>query len=181
MRNRVQSARNVQYEQIAIRFVVNSTYVLQGLFYPNEAVSDLLDFVRTNLVCPQLQEAAFYLYTSPPRVVLSNLTKPLSAYDLAPAAYVYLGHRTVSPLSVQLASTVRIGTIEEANHLVTQQVFHRTRSMNDDEIKSAVGTKTAAAASASNTTQSAKRIASGVVTDDKELKDKLRKFLPGKK
>ena len=52
--------------------------------------------------------------------------------------------------------------------------------MNDNEIKHLASAKTTAA-SASSTTQSTKRNASAVVADDKDLKDRLRKFLPGKK
>ena len=181
MRDRVKSTRTVAYEHIAVRFVVNSTYVLQGLFHPNEPVSSLLEFVRSNLVCPQLQQSAFYLYTSPPRVVLAELTKPLVAYDLTPAAYVYLGHRTVSPLQIQLATHVHIGTIEQANHLVTQYVFNRTRSMSDEEIQSASSVRSTTAIVTSQSQTTAKRSTSTAYIDDKQLNEKLRKFLPGKK
>ena len=182
MRERVKSTRTVAYEHIAVRFVVNSTYILQGLFHPNEPVSNLLAFVRSNLVCPQLQQSAFYLYTSPPRVVLAELTKPLVAYDLAPAAYVYLGHRTVSPLQIQLATTVSIGTIERANQLVKQYVFSRTRSMGEDEINSVSTARSTTAATATGQSQAtSKRTTSTAYIDDKQLNEKLRKFLPGKK
>ncbi|UJR14786.1 hypothetical protein I4U23_001774 [Adineta vaga] len=172
MRERAQSARINAYENIAIRFVVNSNIILQGLFYPNETVANLLEFVRTNLICPQLTQSDFYLYTSPPRVVLSDLTKSLSTYDLIPAAYVYLGHRKVSPLVIELASNIRIGTIDEANQLVTQYVFNRSNSMNVDE-KSTTDTN--------NTNRPVKRNTTATNLDDKQIRDKLSKFLPGKK
>ena len=181
MRERVKSTRTVAYEHISVRFVVNSTYILQGLFHPNEPVSNLLAFVRSNLVCPQLQQSAFYLYTSPPRVVLAELTKPLVAYDLAPAAYVYLGHRTVSPLQIQLATTVDIGTLEQANQLVKQYVFSRTRSMNDDEINAVSSARSTAATATGPSQTTSKRSTSTAHIDDKQLNEKLRKFLPGKK
>jgi hypothetical protein len=117
MRDRTQSARSMTYEQIAIRLIVNSRHILQGLFHPEEPTSRLVDFARANLICPHIGQPEFYLYTSPPRVILSDLRKPLSMYDLAPAAFVYLGHRTVSPLNVQLASNIPIRTIDEANQL----------------------------------------------------------------
>ena len=172
MRERAQSARQNAYKHIAIRLVVNSNTILQGLFYPNEPLSNLMDFVRTNLVCPQIEQSDFYLYTSPPRVVLSDLKKSLTAYDLAPASYVYLGHRTVSPLVIQLASNIPIETMDKAGDIVTQYVFNRTRSSNGEEgMTTDDGT----------TTRSTKRNTSTNVVDDKHLRDKMRKFLPGKK
>ncbi|CAF1240748.1 unnamed protein product [Adineta steineri] len=172
MRERAQSARAVAYKHIVIRFVINSNCVLQGLFYPDEPVSNLLEFARTNLICSQLKQLDFYLYTSPPRVVLSDLKKQLSAYDLIPAAYVYLGHSKVSPLILELASNVRLGTIDEANQIVAQHVFNRTTSMNQDDI-SFTETNT--------NNRSNKRNVPATNLDDKQIRDKLSKFLPGKK
>ncbi|CAF1139261.1 unnamed protein product [Rotaria sordida] len=44
MRGRVQSARANTYEYIAIRLVINSNTILQGLFYPEEPLSNLIEF-----------------------------------------------------------------------------------------------------------------------------------------
>jgi hypothetical protein len=172
MRDRAQSARNNAYDYIAIRLVVNSNNILQGLFYPEEPISNLIEFARTNLIFPQLGQLDFYLYTSPPRVVLSDLNKSLSSYDLVPASYVYLGHRTVSPLVIQLGSNIRIGTINEASEIVKQYVFNRTKSINENE-----GSTTETDA----TNRPIKRNTPVNSVDDKHLRDKLRKFLPGQK
>jgi hypothetical protein len=169
MRERAQSARNNAYKHIAIRLVVNSNIILQGLFYPQEPLSNLIQFARTNLVSPQIEQSDFYLYTSPPRVVLSDLKKPLSAYDLAPASYVYLGHRTISPLIIQLSPNIPIETIDNASEIVTRHVFNRTRSMNEEE------------GSSTETNRPTKRNTTGNNVDNQQLRDKMRKFLPGKK
>ena len=179
MRQRTQSARIVAYEHIAIRLVINSNNILQGLFYPDEPVSNLIEFARTNLICPQLNQSGFYLYTSPPRLVLSDVNKSLSSYDLIPAAYVYLGHRTVSPLNIQLASNISIGTLEQANQLVTQYVFNRTRSMNEDEKNASYNEKSTMETNTDN--RPAKRNPPTNNVNDKDLRDKFRKFVPGKK
>jgi hypothetical protein len=182
MRERVQSTRTVNYEHLAIRFVINSTFILQGLFYSNEPISHLVDFIRANVRCSHVQHVDFYLYTSPPRLILSDLTKSLLAYDLAPAAYVYLGHRKVSPLTVELASTIRIGTIDEANRLVTEFVFNRSRPMAADQVElSSSERPMSTTTTTSNSSSSVKRNTSTILADDEQLKDKLRKFLPGKK
>jgi len=179
MRDRAQSARNMVYEQIAIRFVVNSRYILQGLFRPEEPVSRLVDFARTTLICPHIGQTDFYLYTSPPRVELSDLRKPLSAYDLAPASFVYLGHRTVSPLDVQLASNIPIRTIDEANQLAAQYVFSRSRPKREHEHSTLYNERPTSATSLITRPTPRNPPASNV--DDKQLREKLHKFLPKKK
>ncbi|CAF2173236.1 unnamed protein product [Rotaria magnacalcarata] len=171
MRERNQSLRVSSYEYIAIRLVIHSNIVLQGLFHPEEPILHLMEFARTNLTCPQLEQNDFYLYTSPPRVVLSDVKKPLSAYDLVPAAFVYIGHRTISPLVIQLAQNVSMGNIHEANQIVTRHVFNRTKSDNEDDSE----------VSTTDTNRPAKRNTTTQNIDDKHLRDKMRKFLPGKK
>lgn len=181
MRERAQSTRTIAYEQIAIRFVVNARYILQGLFRPDEPVSRLIDFARANLICPEIGQTDFYLYTSPPRVVLSDLRKPLSAYDLSPAAFVYLGHRKVSPLNVQLATNIPIRTIDEANQLAAQYVFSHTRptTARERERNTLYSERPTSAASLTHRTTPRNTTASNI--DDKTLREKFRKFLPGKK
>ncbi|CAF1216947.1 unnamed protein product [Rotaria sordida] len=176
MRGRVQSARANTYEYIAIRLVINSNIILQGLFYPEEPLSNLIEFARTNLICPQIEQSDFYLYTSPPRVVLSDLKKPLFAYDLAPASYVYIGHRTISPLIIQLTPDISIGNINEANQIVTKYVFNHTKSMNEDDNSNEISTT-----ETNTTNRPSKRNPPTQNMDDKNLRDKFRKFLPGQK
>ncbi|CAF1372600.1 unnamed protein product, partial [Rotaria sordida] len=181
MRDRAQSARNIVYEQIAIRFIVNNRYIIQGLFRPDEPVSRLIDFIRINLICPYINEKDFYLYTSPPRVILSDLRKPLLSYDLSPAAFVYLGHRTISPLNIQLASNIPIRTIDEANQLAAQYVFSRSRPMNERERERNILYNERPTSALSLTNRSTPRNPTNSNIDDKVLRDKLRKFIPGKK
>lgn len=179
MRDRTHSASSHVYEQIAIRFVVNARYILQGFFRPDEPVSRLMDFAQTYLVCPQIGHTDFYLYTTPPRIILSDLKKPLSIYDLAPAAYVHLGHRTISPLNVQISPKVPLKTIDEAKHLVTEYVFRRSRPRTDQESISLCNERPTTATSLTpRTTIQTPRT---TTMDDKQLRDKLKKFLPQRK
>ncbi|UJR31924.1 hypothetical protein I4U23_019398 [Adineta vaga] len=180
MRDRAQSARHVVYEKIAIRLVVNTRCILQGLFRPEESISRLIDFARMYLICPQIGQPDFYFYTTPPRVVLSDLRKPFSAYDLAPAAFVHLGHRTISPLQIQLASNISIRSIDEANQLAAQYVFSRTRPMTERE-HSTLYTERPSTATTTNTNRPTPRNPNASSIDDKQLREKLRKFIPGKK
>ena len=179
MRDRSQSAHNMNYEQIAIRFVVNTQYVLQGLFCPEEPVSRLIEFARTSLVCPHLNQPEFYLYKSPPRVVLSDLQKPLSAYELGPAALIHLGHRTVSSLVVKLASNIPIGSIDEANQLTAKYVFGRARPMSECQYNTLYNERSTSATSLISRPRARNITIRNV--DDKVLREKFRKFLPGNK
>ncbi|CAF0878902.1 unnamed protein product [Adineta ricciae] len=184
MRERTQSDKYMVYDQIAIRLVVNPRCILQGLFRPEEPLSRLIDFAQTHLICPQIGQEGFYFYTTPPRVVLSDLHKPFSAYDLAPAAFVHLGHRTISPLPVQLVSNMSIRSIDEANQLAAQYVFSRARPMDEREReRSTLYTERPSTADiATNaTTRPKPRNPTASNIDDKQLRDKLRKFFPGKK
>ena len=172
------------YEQIAIRLVVNPHCILQGLFRPEEPLSRLIDFARTHLICPQIGQEDFYFYTTPPRVVLSDLHKPFSAYDLAPAAFVHLGHRTISPLPVRLVSNMPVRSIDEANQLAAQYVFSQARPMGEREReRSTLYTERPSTAdvTANATTRPKPRNPTASNIDDKQLRDKLRKFFPGKK
>lgn len=180
MRDRAQSARAIVHEQIAIRLVINSRFVLQGFFRPEEPALRLIDFARTNLICPHIGERDFYFYTSPPRVILSDLRKPLSAYDLAPAAFVYLGHRTISPLKVELSSNVPLRTIDEANQLAAHYVFSRSRPASAREQSTLYNERPMSATSLVTRPTPRNQPANSTI-DDKQLREKFRKFLPGKK
>lgn len=181
MRDRARSASTHVYEQIAIRFVVNARYILQGLFRPEEPVSRLIDFARTHLVCPQMAQPDFYLYTTPPRTILSDLKKPLSNYDLIPSAYVHLGHRTISPLNVQLASNVPVKTIDEAKQIVTHYVFNRSRPRGAQESTVLYNERPTSATSMTTSRPSSARTPRTTAVDDKQLREKLKKFLPPRK
>ncbi|CAF3485524.1 unnamed protein product [Adineta steineri] len=183
MRERAQTARHMSYEQIAIRFVINSRYILQGFFRPEEPTSRLLEFAQTHIVCSQIGQTDFYFYTTPPRVVLSDLRQPLSTYDLAPAAYVHLGHRTISPLNVQLASNIPIRTIDEANQLASQYVFSRSRPMSEREreLSNTLSNERPTTATTLMNRPTTRNHPTTGNLDDKQLREKLRKFLPGKK
>lgn len=179
MRERNRITRANSYEHIAIRLVINSNYALQALFYPQEPLSHLMEFARTHLVCRQLEQNDFYLYTSPPRVVLSDLTKPLSTYDLSPAAFVYIGHKTISPLVIELGSNVSIGTINQADEIVARYVFNRRGSINEDN--NSITTNETSNTDKSAATRPIKRNPPTQTVDNKHLRDKMAKFLPGKK
>ncbi|KAH9494855.1 hypothetical protein Btru_015834 [Bulinus truncatus] len=77
-----------QYEKVVIRIQFPEKLTLQGVFRPKEQVSALYSFVKEHL---QNIELPFYLYTTPPKVILKDKSSTLSANRLAPAVIVYFG------------------------------------------------------------------------------------------
>ncbi|CAF4324454.1 unnamed protein product, partial [Rotaria sordida] len=91
-------------------------------------------------------------------------------------SYVYIGHRTISPLIIQLTPNISIGNINEANQIVTKYVFNHTKLMNeDDNSNETLTTET------NTINRASKRNPPTQNMDDKNLRDKFRKFLPGQK
>ncbi|XP_012942287.1 tether containing UBX domain for GLUT4 [Aplysia californica] len=93
-----QSLRNAQaeaafdhYDRVVIRIQFPDRLVLQAFFRPRENVSALHAIVKEYL---QDKTDKFYLYTSPPKTVLSGMATSLAVNHLAPAALVYFGCNT---------------------------------------------------------------------------------------
>lgn len=77
-----------QYDRVIIRIQFPDRLVLQGLFKPRETVIALQKFVKEYL---EDKSFPFYLYTSPPKHVLSDVTQSLIEAKLVPATVVYFG------------------------------------------------------------------------------------------
>ncbi|CAF0736129.1 unnamed protein product [Didymodactylos carnosus] len=188
------------YEHIAIRLVVNNRYILQGLFRPTEPVSRLYDFVRKSIRQEQTQ---FYLYTSPPKIEIKDLFKTLIEYELAPAAYVYIGttnskrpatasasSTTLIELKPELIQPSSLKTLEYADKIVSQEVFEKVKQISDEDAAlDTLGGLTnttqrptsslSMSAQLSTSTQRPRQMAT--TNNDTEIKAKLAKFLPSRK
>ncbi|XP_041076111.1 tether containing UBX domain for GLUT4 isoform X2 [Polyodon spathula] len=77
-----------RYPKVVVRVQFPDRHVLQGFFRPLETVGAVREFVRKHLEDPDLR---FYLFISPPKVVLDDLTDTLFQANLFPAALVYFG------------------------------------------------------------------------------------------
>lgn len=77
-----------QYPKIIIRIVFPNRKILQGFFRPAEKIQVLYDFVTQFLSTPKPN---YFLYTTPPKVVLGDKNSILYDCNLCPASKVYLG------------------------------------------------------------------------------------------
>ncbi|XP_058845813.1 tether containing UBX domain for GLUT4 isoform X2 [Acipenser ruthenus] len=77
-----------RYPKVVVRVQFPDRHVLQGFFRPLETVGAVREFVRKHLEDPDLR---FYLFISPPKVILDDLTDTLFQANLFPAALVYFG------------------------------------------------------------------------------------------
>ncbi|XP_006814773.1 tether containing UBX domain for GLUT4-like [Saccoglossus kowalevskii] len=80
-----------KYPKVAIRVHFPDRLVLQGLFRPQEPVKSVMEFVKDNL---DDKDMKFYLYTTPPKYVLTKENQSLLEAKLVPAANVYFGCET---------------------------------------------------------------------------------------
>uniref|UniRef100_A0A182JEI0 Uncharacterized protein n=1 Tax=Anopheles atroparvus TaxID=41427 RepID=A0A182JEI0_ANOAO len=78
-----------RYRQAVIRVQFPDRYVLQGDFQMHETVSHIEEFVRSFLADPT---TPFYLYTTPPKVVLDSQAKLLEV-NCFPLALLHFGSR----------------------------------------------------------------------------------------
>eukprot|EP01137_Pigoraptor_chileana_P030833 Opistho-2@17841 len=89
LRNELRQKSAEKYGRTVIRIRFPCRTVIQALFAPTEPLSAVFEFART---CLTSTTPAFYLYTSPPKEVLSNsTTTKLFEAGLSPAALVYFG------------------------------------------------------------------------------------------
>ncbi|KAK2184385.1 hypothetical protein NP493_267g00021 [Ridgeia piscesae] len=84
-------AKMAKYDRATIRVTFPDRLVLQGLFRPQETVYALQKFVKEHL---EDKEISFYLYISPPKVVLKDSAKTLIEVGLVPMSVVYFGSET---------------------------------------------------------------------------------------
>ncbi|XP_029013580.1 tether containing UBX domain for GLUT4 [Betta splendens] len=77
-----------RYPKVVLRVQFPDRHVLQGFFRPLETVGAVRLFVSSHLEDPQL---SFYLFTTPPKTILSDPSASLFQADLVPGALVYFG------------------------------------------------------------------------------------------
>ncbi|XP_076001897.1 tether containing UBX domain for GLUT4 [Genypterus blacodes] len=77
-----------RYPKVVLRIQFPDRHVLQGFFRPLETVASVRDFVKSHLEDPRLH---FYLFTTPPKTILSDTSATLFQANLFPGALVYFG------------------------------------------------------------------------------------------
>ncbi|XP_041073094.1 tether containing UBX domain for GLUT4 isoform X2 [Carcharodon carcharias] len=88
MRESHMKEKTERYPKVVVRVQFPDRYVLQGFFRPLETVEALIEFVKMHLMDPEI---SFYLFKTPPKVLLDDPTATLFEANLFPAALVHFG------------------------------------------------------------------------------------------
>ncbi|XP_038634242.1 tether containing UBX domain for GLUT4 [Scyliorhinus canicula] len=88
MRESQMKEKTERYPKVVLRVQFPDRYVLQGFFRPLETVETLIEFVKMHLIDPEI---SFYLFKTPPKVLLDDPTATLFEANLFPAALVHFG------------------------------------------------------------------------------------------
>ncbi|XP_048466661.1 tether containing UBX domain for GLUT4 isoform X1 [Rhincodon typus] len=88
MRETYIKEKTERYPKVVLRVQFPDRYVLQGFFRPFETVGALIEFVKMHLIDPAI---SFYLFKTPPKVLLDQPAATLFEANLFPAALVHFG------------------------------------------------------------------------------------------
>ncbi len=123
----------MKYTQVVIRIAFKNRQVLQGFFRPKENISALYSFVRENISQENsADDMDFYLFQTPPKVILNNMKKNLFESNLCPATLIHFKNTSDTVPLLKRELTENIKTIEEANELVRVNVHEQTREIKHE-------------------------------------------------
>ena len=119
LRESVKNEKYSKYKQVVIRVQFPNYLVLQGFFKPKETVFSLYKFVKENL---ENKNMDFYIYVTPPKKVLNDMSKTLIQADLVPASIVYFGCQTETAHYLKKDLTASLVSWEEAEKSFVESV-----------------------------------------------------------
>jgi hypothetical protein len=130
MRDLEQDKKAMKYSQVVIRIAFKNRQVLQGFFRPKETISALYTFVRDNISkdLPADDAKDFYLFQTPPKIVLNNMKKSLFESQLCPATLIHCDR--VLLLKRELYDNLT--TLSHANELVRVNVHEQMRDIRHE-------------------------------------------------
>lgn len=85
------AARRARIKKAVIRVRFPDNYVLEAVFGPSETIQNLIDLLKKVIACPDLP---FYIYTTPPKVRVDDMSKDFYSLGFAPGAIVYFAYGT---------------------------------------------------------------------------------------
>ncbi|KZV17308.1 hypothetical protein F511_18249 [Dorcoceras hygrometricum] len=86
IRDAEEAARRSRMTKAVIRVRFPDNYTLEATFHPSEIIQSLIDLLRKVLVDPELP---FYLYTTPPKKRITDMSQDLYSAGFVPGAIVY--------------------------------------------------------------------------------------------
>ncbi|OMO69091.1 hypothetical protein COLO4_29276 [Corchorus olitorius] len=89
IREAEEAARRSRITKVVIRIRFPDNHTLEVTFHPSEKVQSLVDLVKKVIARPDLP---FYLYTTPPKKQLKDLTLDFFAAGFVPGAIVYFSY-----------------------------------------------------------------------------------------
>lgn len=119
LRESMKNERYCKYEQVVIRVQFPNYLVLQGFFKPKETVFSLYKFVKENLEDKNMD---FYIYVTPPKKVLNDMSENLIQADLVPASIVYFGCQSEKAHYLKKDLTSSLVSWEEAEKYFRETV-----------------------------------------------------------
>ncbi|XP_073007925.1 plant UBX domain-containing protein 1 [Typha latifolia] len=89
MREAEAAARRARITKAVIRVLFPDNYILEANFKPSDYIQSLVDLLMKVTARPDLP---FYLYTTPPKVLIKDTTQDFYSAGFAPGAIVYFSY-----------------------------------------------------------------------------------------
>ncbi|KMZ72758.1 Tether containing UBX domain for GLUT4 [Zostera marina] len=89
IREREAAARRSRITRAVIRVRFSDGYVLEANFQPSEPIQTLIDLLSKVIARP---DVPFYIYTTPPKQIVKDMTKDFYSAGFAPGAIVYFAY-----------------------------------------------------------------------------------------
>ncbi|CAN9509914.1 unnamed protein product [Ophioblennius macclurei] len=112
-----------RYPKVVLRIQFPDRHVLQGFFRPLETVEAVLQLVRSHLEDPQLN---FYLFTAPPKTILSDPSATLFEAKLFPSALVYIGSDANADCCIKAELLQSVVSASQADQAVASFMMRST-------------------------------------------------------
>ena len=123
----------MKYTQVVIRIAFKNRQVLQGFFRPKEPILALYNFVKENLsVENSRDDLDFYLFQTPPKIILNNMKKNLFESQLCPATLIYFKNTSDQVPVFNQKLINNLISVDEANELVKINVHEKIREIKHE-------------------------------------------------
>ncbi|KAK7395711.1 hypothetical protein VNO78_16278 [Psophocarpus tetragonolobus] len=89
IREAEEAARRSRRTKAVIRVRFPDNHTLEVTFHPSETIQSLIDLLTKVIAQP---EQPFYIYTTPPKTVINNMSQDFFTAGFCPGAIVYFSH-----------------------------------------------------------------------------------------
>ncbi|XAR51962.1 hypothetical protein NMG60_11006775 [Bertholletia excelsa] len=101
IREAEEATRRARFTKACIRVRFPDDFTLEGTFHPSDTIQHLVDFLKKVIAQP---EQPFYIYTTPPKKILKDMSQDFYSAGFIPGAIVYFSYDlskgdNVAPLS----------------------------------------------------------------------------------